>query len=154
MEDTIKETLQEILKRLEITYKKIKIGEEKKEKKWNINIESEESSLLIGYHGETMYALQHLLKILLWKKEEMAEENKIFLDIDKYRKRQEESVLAMAERKAEQVRKTGKSLILLPMSAYFRRLIHLYIMKHCEDLETESIGEGDRRQIVIKTRKV
>lgn len=152
MEDIIKETLETILKKMCINFKKIQITEEKKEKRFRVNIESEESSMLIGYHGETMYSLQHLLKSILWKKG-VSEEYNLFLDVDKYRKRQEESVVILSERKAEQVRKTSRSVMLLPMSAYFRRIVHLHLAgKDFEDIETESIGEGDHRQVVIKLK--
>ncbi|MBI2464257.1 KH domain-containing protein [Candidatus Peregrinibacteria bacterium] len=152
MEDIIKETLENILKKMSIHVKKIQITEDKKEKRFRVNIESEDSSMLIGYHGETMYSLQHLLKSILWKKG-ISEEYNLFLDVDKYRKRQEESVVILAERKAEQVRKTGRSVMLLPMSGYFRRLVHLHLAeKGFEDIETESIGEGDHRQVVIKLK--
>ncbi|MBI2453533.1 KH domain-containing protein [Candidatus Peregrinibacteria bacterium] len=153
MESVIKELLEEILNHLETSYKKIKITEEKKKKLYHVNIETDESSILIGYHGETIFAIQHILKTLLWQKE-INNEYTIFLDIDNYRKRQEESVLAMAERKAEMVRKTGKDATLLPMSPYFRRIVHLHFMtKEFEDVETESIGEGNHRQVIIKRKE-
>lgn len=153
MEELLKETLENLLKAISASYKKIKIHEEKKNRRFSINIESDETSLLIGYHGETIHALQHLLKVLVWSKD-FPEDYAIYLDIDNYRKRQEESVLAMAERKVDQVRKTERSLILLPMSPYFRRLVHLHLAgEGFEDIETESIGEGNQRQVVIKLKK-
>lgn len=153
MEDLLKDTLEKLLKAIGANYKKIKIHEEKRNRRFSINIESDETSLLIGYHGETIYALQHLLKVLVWS-QNSAPDYSVYLDIDNYRKRQEESVIAMAERKVEQVRKTGKSQILLPMSPYFRRLVHLHLTEEgFEDIETESMGEGNQRQVVIKLKK-
>ena len=77
----------------------------------------------------------------------------IFLDIDNYRKRQEENVIALAERKIESVRQNGRPQHLPPMSAYFRRQIHTLCMNTgYEDIETLSQGEDDRRHIIIKLK--
>ena len=67
LEDSLKEILEEILKRLEVDYSKIEIIEEEKDS-YFINIESDSPSLLIGYHGDNIHALQHLIKTLVWKK--------------------------------------------------------------------------------------
>jgi spoIIIJ-associated protein len=151
IEDVLKETLEEILKKLGTSYTKILISEDEKDS-YVVNIKSDEPSLLIGYHGENIQALQHLLKVLVWKKCETEKFN-ILVDIDDYRKRQEENVIALSQRKVDAVRKTGRKQILPPMSPYFRRKIHLYCMgAGFDDIETTSEGEGDRRHIVIKLK--
>lgn len=151
IEDVLKETLEEILKKLGTSYTKILISEDEKDS-YVVNIKSDEPSLLIGYHGENIQALQHLLKVLVWKKCETEKFN-ILVDIDDYRKRQEENVIALSQRKVDAVRKTGRKQILPPMSPYFRRKIHLYCMgAGFDDIETSSEGEGDRRHIVIKLK--
>ena len=150
MEDTIQETLGEILGHISVNFKKVDVKLDKEKSRYYINLESEESSLLIGFHGETIQALQHLLKTLLWKKG-LTDEYTIYLDIDEYRKRQEDSVLAMAERKVEFVKKSGRPISLPPMSPYFRRLVHLRLAEpDFDDVITESISEGERRHIIIK----
>jgi spoIIIJ-associated protein len=151
IEDLLKETLEEILKRLGTPYTKLIINEEEKDS-YVVNIKSDEPSLLIGYHGENIQALQHLLKVLVWKKCE-SEKFNILVDIDDYRKRQEDNVIALAQRKVDAVRKTGRLQILPPMSPYFRRKIHLYCMgAGFNDIETSSEGEGDHRHIIIKLK--
>lgn len=151
IEDVLKETLEEILKKLGTSYTKILISEDEKDS-YVVNIKSDEPSLLIGYHGENIQALQHLLKVLVWKKCETEKFN-ILVDIDDYRKRQEENVIALSQRKVDAVRKTSRKQILPPMSPYFRRKIHLYCMgAGFDDIETTSEGEGDRRHIVIKLK--
>ena len=118
---------------------------------YRVNIESDNPSVLIGHHGETIYALQNLLKTLVWKQSN--EENfNIVVDIDDYRKRQEDNVIQLAQRKAEKVRSSGNEESLPPMSPYFRRIVHLYLRENYENLETESYGEGERRKVVIKLK--
>lgn len=149
--DTLKETLEELLKKLGVDFSKIIINEEEKET-YSVNINSENPSLLIGYHGENIQALQHLLKTLVWKKYNNEQFN-IILDIDDYRKRQEDNVLNMAKRKIEITRKTGRPQTLPPMSPYFRRKVHMLCMgSGFEDIETESNGTGDQRYITLKLK--
>lgn len=151
LEESLKETLEEILKLLNVEYKKVIIEEEEKDS-YNINIESDNPSLLIGYHGDNIQALQHLLKVLVWKKTNNEHFN-ILLDIDNYRKRQEENVLKLADRKIDTIRKTGRPQKLPPMSPYFRRKVHLHCMQAgFEDIETISEGTGDQRYIILKLK--
>lgn len=148
METLLQETIEDILNRISSPFRKIKI--DKRDDTYRINIESEEPSLLIGHHGENIFALQNLLKIIIWKKQ--PGEYKILLDIDDYRKRQEENVIKLAERKADQVMKTQQPQSLPAMSPYFRRVVHLHLAEKFTDLMTESVGEGDFRHIMIKPK--
>ncbi|MFH1284633.1 MAG: KH domain-containing protein [Candidatus Peregrinibacteria bacterium] len=151
IEDVLKDMLEEILKKLGVAYTKVTVSEEEKGN-YEVNIESENPSLLIGYHGDNIQALQHLLKTLAWKKTKTEQFN-IVLDIDDYRKRQEENVLALAERKVEAVRKGERPQKLPPMSPYFRRKIHMMCMgAGFDDIETTSEGIGDRRYVIIKLK--
>ncbi len=150
-EEILKELTIEILDKVGTEYSKVTV-EQDDDNDYSINIESENQSLLIGYHGENIQALQHILKVIAWKKTENEKFN-ILLDVDNYRKRQEENVMALAERKVEAARETGRKQILPPMSPYFRRKIHLMCMESgFEDIETFSEGDGDRRQIIIKLK--
>jgi len=155
MEDLIQETLAEILKNLGVPFRKFKVKIDTNpngDKIYHVDIDTDEAATLIGYHGETIYALQHLLKTLVWKK---ANENVfIVLDVDSYRKRQEESVLSLTMKKVEAARTTLQDQILPPMSPYFRRIVHLAMTKpEYDDITTESVGEDDHRAVTIKVVK-
>lgn len=150
MDLVIKETLEKLLEVLGISFSGVKVTKEA-DKAYYVEIESESSSLLIGWHGETIASLQHILKCLLF---EAGLESKIqvVLDVDGYKKRQEESVLKLAERKAEQAIETGKEVKLPPMNPYFRRKIHLFLAESPQfkdAVTTESVGTGQDRQIKI-----
>ncbi|MBI2634513.1 KH domain-containing protein [Candidatus Peregrinibacteria bacterium] len=150
-EEILEETLKNLLERLGVEYKKISVTEEEKNS-YIINIESGNPSLLIGYHGENIHALQHILKVLIWQKTN-SEQFNIIVDVDNYRQRQEENIIELTERKIETLRKTGKKQIMPPMSPYFRRKIHLHCMgAGYDDIETYSEGEDDHRHIVLKLK--
>ncbi len=119
-----------------------------------IEIQSPEPSRIIGWHGETLNALQHLLKAVIRTQQKLEKAPFLVLDVDGYRKGQEEKVCRVAEQKADFVRRTGSRIALAPMSPYFRRVVHMYVANNpkLSDLTTESVGEGDYRQIVMKLK--
>ncbi|MBU1934774.1 KH domain-containing protein, partial [Patescibacteria group bacterium] len=119
MELLIKETLEKLLDVLNVSYTGVKINKEG-ETTYYVEIETEHSNILIGWHGETISALQHLLKCLLWK-QGIDSRTQVIIDVDGYKKRQEESVIKLAERKAEYAIETQKEIKLPPMNPYFRR---------------------------------
>jgi len=150
MDTLIVETLEELLNRLSTPFRKIRI-EKRDENTFRANIESEEPSLLIGHHGENIYALQNILRTIIFKKN--PGEYNVIVDVDDYRKRQEENVLKLAERKVEMVRKTSQIQSLPPMSPYFRRLVHMHLSgTDFSDIMTESVGDGDMRHLTIKLK--
>lgn len=158
IEDTLQEMLASILQHLGVAFRKFKVEklttkfEEKEYPLYRIDIDTDEASILIGYHGETIYALQQLLKTILWN--HSGKNVFVVVDVDGYRKRQEESVKKIALRKVEMARKTFQDQMLPPMSPYFRRVIHLYLMQsEFSDITTESVGEGDHRQVVIRLKQ-
>jgi len=120
-----------------------------------VDILSSNPSRIIGWHGETLNALQHLAKSMLRAKEKLERTPFVVLDVDGYRKMQEEKVCKIAEQKADFVRRTGNRVALQPMSPYFRRIVHLYVANNpqLQDLMTESVGEGDYRQIVMRMKE-
>lgn len=151
-QSTFEAAIKELLDALGMDYSKVSIKELEEGTSYRVNIDSEDPSLLIGYHGENLLALQHVLKVILWKKLNRSDFS-IVLDVDEYRKRQEENVLSLAERRVEIARNTNTDQKLPPMSPYFRRLVHMHLTKsEFEDIETESVGEDDRRQVIIKVK--
>lgn len=154
IEKVIKKTLEEMLIKLGTDFQKVTI-EEKEDNTYSVNIESaDDTATLIGHHGETIYSLQHVLKVLCWARTKSKKEFNIVLDVENYRLRQEEKVINIAERKVDFVRKTGKAQSLPPMSPYFRRVVHLHLMQpEFEDVDTESLEEGDARHLIIKPAK-
>ena len=112
-----------------------------------LNIESEISGLLIGRSGETLEALQHLLRLILVQ--EAGEYFPILVDVSGYRALRQKELVENAKAVAGKVLETGESADLPPMSSFERRLVHLAI-QDIKGIETESVGEGAERRIVIK----
>lgn len=152
IKSTIEETIQELLSKLSLSCTKITIKEDSENGSYRVNIDSEDPSMLIGYHGENIHSFQHILKAILWKKVGKSDFN-VIVDVDEYRKRQEDNVINLTERKVEIARNTNTDQKLPPMAPYFRRLVHLHITKpEFDDIETESVGEDDRRQVIVRVK--
>lgn len=150
MELLIKETLEKLLEILGVSYTGVKISKDG-EKTYYAQIETESSSLLIGWHGETITAIQHLLKCLLWK-QGVESGTQVIVDVDGYKKRQEESVIRLAERKAEYAIETQREVRLPPMNPYFRRKVHLHLAesdKYKDVVTTDSVGTEPDRAVKI-----
>ena len=155
MENKIHQTLETILSKMGVTINKIRL-EKTPENGFKINIETSHPNLMIGHHGENIGALQHILKIAIWTDLEKtsgadAIRPDISLDIESYRRRQEQQILTLAERKVDMVRKLSSAQSLPAMAPYFRRLVHLHLAQDkFKDIQTESKGEGEYRYIIIK----
>ncbi len=140
----IHKTTEELLRRLQIDgLVEVKNGREA----LVINIMTQDAALLIGAQGETLAAFQHLLRSLLHR--QLGEFRAIVVDVEGYRQRHEDALMAMASRTAKRVQMTGRPEALNPMSAADRRLIHMKI-KELDGVVSESIGDRDERKVVIK----
>jgi spoIIIJ-associated protein len=111
-----------------------------------LNIQGDGSGLLIGKRGQNLDAIQYILNKAV---HHSANGHKmITIDTEAYRKRREESLVALAVRLGEKVKKTQKAVTVGHMNAHDRRVIHM-AMKNDETLTTKSRGEGEYRKIVI-----
>lgn len=115
-----------------------------------ININNENLGYLIGYRGETLYALQNIISSISGKG--LNNRVRVILDIEGYKQKRENTLEELADKLAKTVLKTKKSVTLEPMQAYERKIIHSRI-QNFEKLETRSIGEEPRRKIVISLKK-
>lgn len=115
-----------------------------------LSIAGDDSGLLIGRRGQNLDALQYILNKAVNKSD--TERKMIVVDSEEYRKRREESLLGMAERIREKVKKTQKPLSLSHMNAHDRRIIHLALQED-ETLVTRSRGEGEYRKVIVLPAK-
>lgn len=150
----IKESLGQILTLLSLPFDGIEVKEEDGGI-IRVEIASAHASRIIGWHGETLNSIQHLVKSMVRAKEKTEKAPFIVVDVDGYRRMQEDKVRKIAEQKADFVRRTGSRIALAPMSPYFRRIVHLHIAStpSLSDLTTESVGEGDYRQVVLRLKE-
>lgn len=124
-----------------------KVLEEKDEIKVDIN--SEKLGFLIGYRGETLYSMQTILSAIANRN--IKNKVRVILDIEGYKEKREKTLENLAEKVANTVIKTKKSVTLEPMKAYERKIIHSKLQENSK-VTTKSIGEEPRRRIVISLK--
>lgn len=115
-----------------------------------IVLTGDDAGVLIGHHGETLDALQYLSNLACTKKNENGERDhsRVTLDIQGYRAKREETLRALARAKAQKALRTGRNVMLEPMNAYERRIIHSEIQT-ISGVSTNSIGSDNNRKVVI-----
>jgi len=109
----------------------------------------EDAKMFIGKQGLILGNLQLILRKII--KKELDKEIYLTLDIDNYRKNKINSYKSIANSAAEEVSTTGQQKILPPLSSYARRIIHMELAKR-NDVETESVGMGDQRRLIVKPK--
>lgn len=114
-----------------------------------VNITGENANFLIGYRGEVLNSLQTLLIAIAGKN--LKEKIHVNVDILGYREKRKVVLENLAQRMANNVIKNKKSITLEPMPAYERKIIHTKLQES-DKVKTESIGEGERRRVVISLK--
>lgn len=117
----------------------------------NIAIELEEPQMFIGEGGETLFEIQHLLRLLARKK--IAASFELTVDINEYRKSKESYLVSLANTTADEAVLLQKEKELPAMPARDRRIVHVALEKR-GDVVSESRGEDPERKVVIKPKNV
>ena len=113
-------------------------------------IEGDDSGLLIGRRGETLRSLQFLVKVIVGRR--LQARANLMLDVEGYQQRRYETLTTLALKVAQRVATTGRSIPLEPMPSDERRIVHVALAEHAQ-VTSESTGEGDSRQVVIRPKE-
>ena len=145
-----KEVLETLVKLMKITAEVSVLQANTGELPVTLNIEGEDLGVLIGRRGQALASLQYVVRLIV------AEKLKVWVpinvDIAGYKKRRYESLQNLALRLAEEVKRNRRLIMLEPMPADERRIIHLALADH-PDVTTQSMGEGDMRKVAILLKK-
>ncbi len=114
-----------------------------------VSIETKDAGRLIGARGESLDSLQLLVNQMVARKVGEIGFKRVVIDVEGWRKQKEEDLVKNAESWGKQVLESGKPFELEPMSAWQRRIVHMTVSE-MDGLESESMGEGRDRHIVIK----
>lgn len=115
-----------------------------------LDITGNNLALLIGRHGKTLDALQHIVSAITVRK--IGFRFPVIVDIEGYKNRQREKLERLALSTAQKALRYKKAFALRPMNAYERRIIHM-VLRDNKKLSTNSEGSGAGRHIVIKPVK-
>ncbi|MBQ0099664.1 MAG: protein jag [Firmicutes bacterium] len=111
-----------------------------------INLVGDNSSKLIGYRGEVLDAIQ----TLVGAKANIGNEEykKVVVDCENYRERRKDTLVALAKKLEAKATEIRREVILEPMNAFERRIIHT-ALANSETVTTRSDGKDPNRYVVI-----
>jgi len=115
-----------------------------------LDITGRDLSILIGRQGETLRALQYIVRLMVSHR--LKRWINVVVDVEGYKKRREVLLEQLARRMAERVVLSGRPVALEPMPPNERRIVHLTLRDHPKVI-TQSVGEGDRRRVTIRLRE-
>jgi spoIIIJ-associated protein len=111
-----------------------------------LNVRGDDLGVLIGRRGEKLASLQHLVNLIVAKRE--GQHLRIAVDVENYRGRREDQLRDVAERAAKRVAQSGKIIQLEAMPALERRIVHLALIEN-PSVRTQSVGVEPNRRIVV-----
>jgi len=145
-----KEVLETLIRLMKLTAEVLVVQENTDELPVTFNIEGEDLGVLIGRRGQTLASLQYVVRLVVAEK--LKAWVPINVDIAGYKQRRYESLRDLALRLAEQVKRNRRLIMLEPMPADERRIIHLALTDN-PDVTTQSMGEGEMRKVAILLKK-
>ena len=111
----------------------------------SVQIGGADLSILVGRNGEVLEALQELTRLAVYR--ETGERSRLMLDVGGHRAEQRTRLVALAEKSIAEVKESGESLSLEPMSAFERKVVHDAVA--AAGLTSESEGAEPKRHVVI-----
>jgi spoIIIJ-associated protein len=147
--DEAKAVLEEVLRLMEVPGTvEVAMGTEAAK----LNVVGDDLGVLIGRRGEKLASLQHIVNLIVARKE--GQLNRIMIDVENYRGRREDQLRDVADRAAKRVAQSGKIIQLEAMPAMERRIVHLALAEH-DAVRTQSVGvEPNRRVVILPANKV
>ena len=128
----------------------VKVSYDKSNEAYVVDVEAgDETGLLIGKKGETLSSIQTMLGILL--KQKTDEWNRVVVNVGDYREKEEDYLKNLATTTAERAKETKEPQSLYNLTPGQRRIVHMTLSED-EGIETESVGEGNERYLVVKAK--
>ena len=146
-ENIVAESIREIIEKLQVP---ATIEVSRQDSIFFVDIDSEDSSLLIGRHGVNLESLQFILAVRI-KTLIGSDEFEIYVDVGNWRRKKEEKLKQMALDAAQRVESENEPQAIYNLTNSERRVIHVALADH-PAVETISEGEGENRHIIVKPR--
>ncbi|WP_350343673.1 RNA-binding cell elongation regulator Jag/EloR [Proteinivorax tanatarense] len=113
------------------------------------NIIGEDLGVLIGKHGKTLDSIQYLTNLAVNRKAD--DYTRVLVDVNGYRSKREETLVSLAKRLASKSINTKRKVLLEPMNAMERRIIHS-TLNDSDSVKTYSVGEEPFRKVAIEPK--
>jgi len=145
-ENNLKEKAEQLINLIGVS---CSVNVSKVDENYNVVIDGDEASILVGYKGEVLESIQHILSLMVRNNE--GEGRRVIVDIGGFRESRNKALEELAKTTADKVRFTGKPIELSPMSSYERRVIHMIVSEQT-GVESSSVDEGEYRRVVVSPK--
>jgi len=146
-ENLVAESIREIIEKLQVP---ATIEVSRHDNIFFVDIDSEDSSLLIGKYGVNLESLQFILAVRI-KTLTGDDDFEIYVDVGNWRKKKDEKLKQMALDAAQRVAAENEPQSIYNLKNSERRVIHVALADH-PNVETVSEGEGENRHIIIRPK--
>ena len=111
-----------------------------------ISVTGSDCGAAIGRHGETLEAITYMTNLIANKHSEQRVH--VHLDVGGYRKHRESILKNLADKAASRVKRSGRKVVMEPMTPSERRIVHSYL-QGINGVTTHSEGEEPSRCVVV-----
>ncbi len=112
-----------------------------------VNLAGDNMGIVIGKRGDTLDSIQYLTSLVVNRRNK-GDYIKVTIDTENYREKRADALVALSNRLADKVARSGKKFTLEPMNPYERRIIHANLQDN-ENVSTFSVGSEPYRKVVI-----
>ena len=119
------------------------------EEGFDVVLNTQESGIIIGRHGDNLEAIQLVLSLILTKK--LGEFKRVSFEVGDYKKNRSDFLSNLAEETKERVISEGKEVIIPNLKSWERRLVHLALQDD-NKVVSESAGEGKDRVLIVRPK--
>ena len=145
-EKEVEKLIEEILVKLEIDGR---FNLVQSDEVLDIIMETKDTGIVIGYHGEILESLQLVLSLAIAKA--LGRFVRISLEVDGYKKNRTDYLEKLAQQVKEKALSENKEQVLMSLKSWERRVIHMFLQND-EQVMSESSGEGRDRVLLIKPK--
>jgi len=146
MKAQIEQISQQFFEQLSVQFSGISV-EEQAENIFLIQVQTDDSHLLIGPHGKHLESLTLLLKLLIGNS--VNENVIVHVEVNDYLQQKDEKLFGYIKSKMEIVEKSGNDFRLPFFTAYERKKVHSFVSTQNGSIYTKSMGEGKERRIYL-----
>lgn len=115
-----------------------------------VGMDTEDSGMVIGYHGEGLESLQLILSLVIAKK--IGKFVRVSIEVDGYKKNRTEYLERLAQQMKERALTENREQVIESLKSWERRIVHV-LLQDDEEVSSESAGEGRDRVLIIKPRQ-
>lgn len=115
----------------------------------DILMETQDTGMIIGYHGEILESLQLMISLAIARK--LGRFVRVSIEVDGYKKNRTEYLEKLAIQTKEKALAENSEQILHSLKSWERRIVHLFLQDD-DQVTSESSGEGKERVLIIRPK--